>query len=59
MPDVLSAMELSRSLGLYGLHRLTVLMLADVSIDMGMAEYAEGLVEEVYGQVSRRTVYFL
>jgi hypothetical protein len=52
MPDVLSAMEVSRSLGLHGLHRLTVLMLADVSVDMGMADYADGLADEVYGQVS-------
>lgn len=44
-------MEVSRSLGLHALHRLTVLMLADVSIDMEMADYAEGLVDEVYGQV--------
>lgn len=29
-------------------------MLADVSVDMGMAEYADGLVDEVYGQVSLR-----
>jgi hypothetical protein len=52
MPHVLTAMEISKELGLFALHRLTVVMLADVSIDMAESLYAQELVNEVYGKVS-------
>jgi hypothetical protein len=52
MPHVLTAMETSKELGLFALHRLTVVMLADVSIDMAESLYAQELINEVYGKVS-------